>query len=122
MPDIKRYAALGVFSLFSTLFGCAPDRAAQLNAEGLVGEYVFYSADAGAPHDPDRLTLRADDQYSLLYVSAGSPATRVEGTWQLVHDAATHVEFGGRSYPVEVKGKEVRLLVDTDIGHWYLKL
>jgi hypothetical protein len=52
-----------------------------------VGEYVV-SADAGTPHEPDRLTLRADGQYVLVHVVGGHPASKEEGAWRLVNDAA----------------------------------
>lgn len=35
---------------------------------------------------------------------------------------AVHIILGQSGYPVEVKGKEVRLLVDNDTGIWYQKV
>ncbi len=111
----------GMFAMLGMVPGCAPDRNAQLKLETFVGEYIYYSADKGAQHDPDRLTLRADGRYILVHMPNERFGSTEEGTWQLFSDFDPQVAFGGRTYPAKIKGKEVRLLINDDLGQWYAK-
>ena len=89
----------------------------------LVGNYVFQMGDRGAPHhDPDRLTLEADGKYILVHMPDGHPGSTEEGTWQLWSNLGQpQVAFGNGTYPVEIRGKRIRLLVNDDLGYWYEK-
>lgn len=94
----------------------------------LVGTYVYHCADPTAPHAPDRLTLRADGTYVLVHVSGGRAGKTDTGTWHLFNNPPSPkygnqpvVAVGRNGYPVEIKGKRARLLIDLDLGHWYEK-
>lgn len=106
---------LGVFS------GCNSERKVQIEPVMLVGEYVYHAADKGEPHDPDILTLKADGNYTLAHMPGGRVGPIEQGAWQLFNDFQPGVAFGSRRYPVEFKGKHVRLMIDSDLGHWYEK-
>jgi hypothetical protein len=126
MPQLRAYVTLGISALLTVICGCTSRRSTQLKPETFVGEYVYYSADRGAPHDPDRLTLRADGRYMLVHMPGGRPGRTEEGRWQLYNNPPgggdPQLAFGGRWYPIEVSGKRVRLLIDLDLGHWYDKI
>ena len=122
MLQLRAYAIIGVLTLLGVLSGCTSGGSAQPKPETFVGEYVYYSADKGAPHDRDKLTLGADGRYTLVLMPGGHPGSTEEGTWQLWNNRGQpQVAFGNRTYPAEIKGKTVRLLIDLDLGHWYEK-
>jgi len=122
MPQLRAYALIGMFALLGVIFGCTSGENAQPKPETFVGEYVYYSADKGAPHDPDKLTLRADRRYTLAHMAGGRLRSTEEGTWRIWSNRGQpQLSFGNRTYPVEIKGKRVRLLIDLDLGHWYEK-
>ena len=122
MPQLRAYVMFGMFALLGVISGCTSGRNAQLKPETFVGEYVYYSADKGAAYDPDKLTLRADGKYILVHMPGGHPGSTEEGTWRLWSNLGQpQLAFGNGTYPVEIKGKQVRLLIDLDLGHWYEK-
>jgi hypothetical protein len=92
----------------------------------IVGAYVYKSEDPGdrpTDHNLDRLTLKSDGKY--LFVQGGSTKLRVEtrGSWSLwTGRDAVHVIVGQSGYPVELKGTEVRLVIDNDTGIWLQKV
>jgi hypothetical protein len=122
MPQLKAYVMIGLLAVLGVIFGCTRRGNPHLKAETFVGEYIFRVGDRGAPHhDPDRLTLKADGRYILIRMPGGHPGSTEEGTWQLFSDFEPRVAFGNRMYPVEIRGKRIRLLVDDDLGYWYEK-
>ena len=61
MPQLRAYAVFGVFvfaALLGVLSACISGGNVQPKPETFVGEYVYYSADKGAVHDADKLTLK----------------------------------------------------------------
>lgn len=120
MPQLRAYVVLAIMCVVG-FWGCQTGQRTQLRPETFVGEYVYYSADKGAPHHPDRLTLRADGKYILVYVSDAHPASREEGVWQLVRDPAPNILLDHAGYLVQIDGKHVRLLINNDLGQWYEK-
>ncbi len=118
---MRSHLIIGMVALAGVCFGCASGRKAPLTPGTFVGTYVYYSADTGAPHDPDGLTLRADGKYILVHMPGGHPGSTEEGTWQLVNDPDPEIVLGHAGYPIEIKGMDVRLLIDLDLGHWYEK-
>lgn len=98
---------------------------ATLPSAALVGTYVYVSAGGPPIHSADRLTLRADGTYVLVRMSGGHPGPTERGEWEFFGSppwgGGPQVEFGRGSYPVEVSGKEIRLLINLDVGHWYQK-
>jgi len=107
---------------FGGTTGCPSDRNVPLKPESFVGGYVYHSADRGAPHDPDSLTLRADGKYILVQMPDGHAGATKEGLWRLVIGSPPNIELDSSGYPVEIKGKKVRLLIDNDLGHSYTKI
>jgi hypothetical protein len=124
MPQLRAFVMIGMFALLGVISGCTPGGSAQLKPETFVGEYVFQMGDSGAPHhDPDRLTLKADGRYVLVHMPGGHPGPTQEGTWRLWSNLGQpQVAFGNRTYPVEMRGKRIRLLVNDDLGYWYQKI
>jgi hypothetical protein len=121
MPQLRPYLVIGMLAALALGFGCSSGRKGPLTRDTFVGDYVYYCDDPGAPHDPDRLTLRADGKYILVHMPGGHPGSTEEGTWQLLTNFEPRVAFGNGTYPVEIKGKHIRLLIDLDLGHWYEK-
>jgi len=112
-----------VLAVAGFLSGCwsAPDT--PVNPQTVVGEYVFHADDSGAPHDPDRLTLRADGTYVLLHMPDGRPGSEERGKWQLFNDlGAPAIAFANFVHPILVRGKRLRLLVSDDLAQWYEKV
>jgi len=116
-----RLAVLGC----CVLAGCSPNQQ-PVTRDLLIGTYVYKSEDPedrATDHNLDRLTLESDGKYD--FVQGGSTKSKVEttGSWSLwTGRDAVHVILGQSGYPVEVKGKEVRLLVDNDTVIWYQKV
>jgi len=122
MHQLRPYVRIVMLALVGLCFGCSSGGNTVLKPDVFVGTYIYHSADAGAPHDPDKLTLKADGTYILVHMPGGDPGSTEEGTWQLWSNLGQpQVAFGNRTYPVEIKGKHVRLLIDLDLGHWYEK-
>jgi hypothetical protein len=102
--------------------GCYRRPSTSFERAALVGAYVYRSA-AGPPiHSPDRLTLRADGTYVLVHMPGGRPGRTDLGTWRFVRGSHPHVLVGRAGYPVRIKGRRVRLLIDLDLGYWYQKI
>jgi hypothetical protein len=118
MVRLRAYVVIGLMALLAVSSGCWSAPKVQLRAETLAGEYIYYSADKGESHDPDRLSLRPDGTYTLVHMPGGRIGP-VEGRWQVLNDFQPGVAFGGQRYPVEIRGKHVRLVINMDLGHWY---
>jgi hypothetical protein len=43
------------------------------------------------------------------------------GGWKLMAGSTPNVLLDHSGYPVEIKGNEIRLLVDLDVGIWWVK-
>lgn len=92
-----------------------------------MGTYVYKSEDPEdrkTDHDRDRLTLQSDGKFDFIQGGSTKPTVDTSGSWTLwLGRDATHLILDHQSsYPVEVKGEEVRLLVDNDTGIWYQKV
>lgn len=116
MP-LRRHVVLGILVVAMSL-GCTR---APVKPDAIVGDYIYHSSDKGAQHDPDRLTLRADGKYILVHMPGGHPGSTEEGEWRLVDGRPPNILLDHAGYPIEIKGKDVRLLVDDDLGQWYEK-
>jgi len=102
--------------------GCTSARNVELKPDSVVGDYVYRSSDRGSPHDPDKVSLKADGKYVLVHMPAGHQGSTEEGKWQLINRPVPSIAFGDTIYPVEVKqNKVVRLLIDDDLGWSYEK-
>jgi hypothetical protein len=90
--------------------------------QDVVGEYVYKSEDPeGKPtdHEFDHLTLRADGKYVLVQGGPTKPRSEAAGRWLFW---GSEIELDHSGFPIQVKGSEVRLLIDTDLGIWYAKV
>jgi hypothetical protein len=119
MVRLRAYVVIGLMALLGVSSGCWSAPKVQLTAETLAGEYFYYSADKGEPHDPDRLTLKPDGTYALVHMTGGRAGSVEAGRWQVLNDFQPRVAFGSQTYPVEIRGKHVRLMINQDLGHWY---
>jgi hypothetical protein len=128
MPQLRPLVTVGAFIFIGLCSACGFWRSAPLKRDILVGNYVYRSVGGPPIHDPDRLTLKADGKYILVHMPGGRTGPVEEGTWELYNNPSSPtygsyplVALGTNSYPVEVKGKHVRLLIDLDLGYWYEK-
>jgi hypothetical protein len=128
MPPVRSRALVGAVLLVVACSACSFWRAGPVNRATLIGNYVFRSVGGPPIHDPDRLTLKADGKYVLIRMPGGHPGPVEKGTWQLYNDPpsptyGSHpiLALGTNTYPIEVKGKTVRLLVNDDLGYFYEK-
>jgi hypothetical protein len=119
---LSAYVIFGILSLSGVISGCTKDQGALLRPETFVGEYVYYSDDSGAPHDPDRLTLKADGRYILTHMPGGRPGSTEEGVWRLDKDPPLEIVLDQAGYSVEITGGRVWLLINPNLDHWYKKM
>jgi hypothetical protein len=92
--------------------------------EALVGTYTYHSEDPESrptDHDLDHLVLQSDGRYDLVEGGTTRAVTEKKGVWRIVPGSPPNVELDHAGYPIEIKKKEVRLLVDLDLGIWWVK-
>ena len=109
----------------ATLAGC---RSAQppVTKELLVGSYFYKSQDPEGKqtdHEWERLSLNTDGRYQLVQGGPTKPMSEVIGVWTITSEGAREPEvlLDHAGYPVEITGSEIRLLIDLDLGIWYVK-
>jgi len=123
MQSLRPILTVFLLLLIVLLSGCWSVPHKRVTPQTVVGNYVFHADDPGAPHDPDRLTLRADGTYLLAYRPGGRLESREAGQWRLWNEPGDpEVLFGRAGYPIQVKGKRLRLLVSDDLAQWYEKV
>lgn len=95
----------------------------------LVGSYAYKSEDPSGratDHAWDRLTLQSSGKYHLVQGGPTKLKTETVGAWTLdPWSSPAHgpvVVLDHSEYPVQIKGSEVRLLIDEDTGIWYVKV
>jgi hypothetical protein len=91
----------------------------------LVGDYIYQSQDPeGKPTDYawNHLTLLSDSSYRMITGGPTKAKTETKGSWQLSSSfQGPEVILDRSGFPIQVKGGEIRLLIDTDVGIWYTK-
>jgi hypothetical protein len=92
----------------------------------LIGTYHFVSDDPegrASDHNLDRLDLTANGTFDLVEGGTTKPRKETVGTWRIldVPHQGPEVSLEDSGYPIEVTQKEVRLLVDLDVGVWWAK-
>jgi hypothetical protein len=120
MP-LRSYAMLVVLVAAGVSAGCTSKRNVSLERDSFVGEYTYHADDKGSPHDPDRLTLRKDGRYILVQMPGGQPGSEQQGAWRLEGGANPEILLGSSGYPIEIKDKNIRLLINEDLGWSYEK-
>jgi hypothetical protein len=102
------------------LLGCRSNPSFQPTRAALIGEYVYHSADSGAPHAPHTLILKADGTYTLVH---RKPRFRSDGgNWRYVQTPVPSVLLDSAGYEVQALGDDVTLVIDKDLGHSYKKV
>lgn len=119
MP-IRFYVILTVVAVGAG-FGCSSGRNVYLKPEGFFSDYIYHVADKGSPHDPDKLTLRANGKYIIVHMPAGHPWSTEDGVWRLEDGPAPEILLDHVGYPIEVKGESIRLHINDDLGWSYEK-
>jgi hypothetical protein len=92
--------------------------------EALVGSYTYWSKDPASRatnHNLDHLVLESDGKYDLLEGGSTKAVSEKQGAWRVVLGNPPNVLLDHAGYPIEIKGDEVRLLVDEDVGIWWVK-
>lgn len=94
--------------------------------EILTGKYTYKSEDPAtkaSDHNFDLLTLRADGTYDFVQGGATKSRTETFGSWKIWDGGSQGPQLllGRVSYPIQITGNEVRLLVDNDVGIWLTK-
>ena len=116
-----RLAVLGC----CVLAGCSLNQR-PVTRDLLIGTYVYKSEDPEdkpTNHNYDRLTLQADGSYDFVQGGSTKPKAEHTGSWHFYPGGREPtVDLDHSGYPVQVKGDEVRLLVDNDTGIWYQKV
>jgi hypothetical protein len=108
------------------LAGCHTNQP-PVTRETLVGSYVYKSEDPegrATDHEWDHLTLQADGKYDLVQGGSTKPRSETVGAWALWAGGADGLEvlLDHAGYPIQIKGNEVRLLIDNDVGICYAKV
>lgn len=127
------------------LAGCHTTRP-PVTREVLVGSYTYVSKDPEnrvTDHNLDHLVLQADGRYDLVEGGTTKAVSEKKGVWRIEPGRPLHVLpaparpgvpsrwivpgnppnvlLDGAGYPIEIKRNEVRLLVDLDVGIWWVK-
>ena len=97
--------------------------------EALVGSYTYHSEDPESrttDHNLDHLVLQSDGQYDLVQGGTTKAVSHKKGLWTLEPgmpgNPPWEVVLDHAGYPIEIKKNEVRLLVDLDVGIWWVKV
>lgn len=107
----------------SALAGCHMTQP-PITRDALVGNYVYTSKDPegkATDHAWDHLTLQADGKYDLVQGGPTKAKSEKVGVWSFTGGDSAEVVLDHAGYPVRVKGGEVRLMIDDDVGIWFAK-
>jgi hypothetical protein len=71
------------------------------------------------------LILRPDETYDLVEGGTTKAVSEKKGLWRIEPGSPSNVVdvvLDHAGYPIEIKKNEVRLLVDLDVGTWWVKV
>jgi hypothetical protein len=109
--------------LASSLAACHP-REEPVARKELVGSYTYVSKDPASratDHNLDRLVLKADGEYDLFQGGSTKAVSEKKGGWSIEPGSPANVLLDHAGYPIDLRQNEVRLLVDLDVGIWWMK-
>jgi hypothetical protein len=95
--------------------------------EVLVGSYTYVSKDPegrATDHNLNHLVLQSDGGYDLVEGGTTKAVSEKKGLWRIEPGSPSNVVdvvLDHAGYPIEIKKNEVRLLVDLDVGIWWVK-
>lgn len=92
--------------------------------EALVGSYTYVSKDPesrATDHNLSHLVLQSDGRYDLVEGGTTKAVSEKKGVWRIVPGSPSNVLLDHAGYPIEIRRNEVRLLVDLDVGIWWVK-
>ena len=98
----------------------------RVTSSTLIGTYNYHSEDPEPNRRDfkwDRLTLAADGKYRLS--QTGKAGIERTGMWKLMTPERLNPEevlLDTDGYPVVISGREVRLMIDYDLGIWLAKV
>jgi hypothetical protein len=126
LPMKKFWCGLAILACSVPILGCRANRM-PVTRDSLVGTYVSVSEDPDdtvSNHNLDQLVLRPDGTYDLVEGGTTKPPAKTSGNWTLWTGGhnCPRVLLGHSGYPVRFAQKQVRLLVDDDVGIWWAKL
>ena len=95
--------------------------------EDLVGGYCYISKDPegrATDYNLNHLVLQSDGTYDLVEGGTTKAVSEKKGVWTIEHGSPSNVVdvvLDHAGYPIEINRNEVRLLIDLDIGVWWVK-
>lgn len=90
----------------------------------LVGSYAYVSQDPesrATDHNLNHLVLRSNGEYDLVEGGRTKAVSEEKGVWTIATGNSPNVHLKHEVLPIEIKQNEVRLLVDLDVGIWWVK-
>lgn len=125
MPLTMKLRFLSVLLLLAccALAGCHIAQPPVTRA-ALVGTYTYVSKDPesrATDHSLNNLVLQSDGGYDLIEGGTTKAVSDKKGIWRIVPGNPPNVLLDQAGYPIEIKKNEVRLLVDLDVGIWWVK-
>jgi hypothetical protein len=112
-----------LIALICALGACRPAQP-RITPDVLAGSYTYVSKDpVSGPldHNLNHLVLHSDGTYELVEGGTSKTVSEKKGVWRIVPGDPANVLLDHGGYPVELKRNEVRLLVDLDVGVWWVK-
>lgn len=107
------------------LTSCLGGNEKPITRQLLVGSYSYKSVDTSvdraSDHEADALKLDPDGTFELKQGGATKRLTIVKGLWSVLPGDPPDVLLNHAGYPIEVRRTEVRLLINGDLGEWYVK-
>jgi hypothetical protein len=105
------------------LAACRPAQP-PVTPDALAGSFSYVSKDPArraTDHNLNHLVLESDGTYDLVEGGTTKALSEKKGVWRIVPGNPPNVLLDHAGYPVEMRRNEVRLLVDLDVGIWWVK-
>jgi hypothetical protein len=121
---VRMRFALAIICGFGFVFGGCRSKQTQITYNSLVGTYDYKSLDPedrSTDHEWDRLTLSPDGKYDLVQGGPTKAKSEKTGRWHFHDGEPGEVDLDHAGFPVRVEHSEIRLLIDLDVGIWYVK-